>query len=477
MSNAPMATIRPRQTTAVTIGDSPGVFALKCLLVPVVPIVTLTLCLKLADEPLRGGYFLIAAVTFLEASQFLGFARIGTSDRHERGSRLLTEVTLRWLVLIGLVGVLTYFAGLSGSLNYPLLATWVAITPPALCIAEMGVRSWLARSQRYARRMRRAVIVGMTELGVRLEAALHSDPLLRTDLAGYFEDRSPSRLTVSSASPVLGNTADLARYVSSNNIEQVYITLPMSRDPRILSILEQLRDSTASIYFVPDVFAYNLLQARFDVLNGIPIVAVCETPLYGASWLAKRISDLLIATTALMLLLPILLLIALCIRLESPGPIFFKQKRYGLDGREILVYKFRSMSVTEDGKSQFTAATRGDRRVTRVGAFIRKTSFDELPQLFNVLEGSMSIVGPRPHPVAMNEHYRREIPGYMIRHKVKPGITGWAQVNGYRGGDDLESMRKRIEFDLAYLQHWSLGLDIKILFKTLAVIWDDRNAY
>ena len=477
MSNASTSTIRPRQTTAITIGDSPGVFALKCLLVPVVPIVTLAICLKLADERLRGGYFLIAAVTFLEASQFLGFARIGTNDRHERGSRLLTELTLRWLVLIGLVGVLTYFAGLWGTLNYPLLATWVAVTPPALCVAEMGVRRWLARSQRHARRMRRAVIVGMTELGVRLEAALRSDPLLRTDFAGYFEDRSLSRLTARSASPILGNTADLARYVSSNNIEQVYITLPMSRDPRILSILEQLRDSTASIYFVPDLLAYNLLQARFDVLSGIPIVAVCETPLYGASWLAKRSSDLLIATTAVMLLLPILLLAALCIRVESPGPIFFKQKRYGLDGREILVYKFRSMSVTEDGKSQFTAATRGDRRVTKVGAFIRRTSVDELPQLFNVLEGSMSIVGPRPHPVAMNEHYRREIPGYMIRHKVKPGITGWAQVNGYRGGDDLESMRKRIEFDLAYLQHWSLGLDIKILFKTLAVIWDDRNAY
>ena len=477
MSNASTSTIRPRQTTAVTIGDSPVVFALKCLLVPVVPIVTLAICLELADERLRGGYFLIAAVTFLEAPQFLGFARIGTNDRHERGSRLLTELTLRWLVLIGLVGVLTYFAGLSGTLNYPLLATWVAVTPPALCAAEMGVRSWLARSQPHARRMRRAVVVGMTELGVRLEAALRSDPLLRTDFAGYFEDRSLSRLTACSASPILGNTADLARYVSSNNIEQVYITLPMSRDPRILSILEQLRDSTASIYFVPDLLAYNLLQARFDVLSGIPIVAVCETPLYGASWLAKRSSDLLIATTAVMVLLPILLLVALCIRLESPGPIFFKQKRYGLDGREILVYKFRSMSVTEDGKSQFTAATRGDRRVTKVGAFIRRTSVDELPQLLNVLEGSMSIVGPRPHPVAMNEHYRREIPGYMIRHKVKPGITGWAQVNGYRGGDDLESMRKRIEFDLAYLQHWSLGLDIKILFKTLAVVWDDRNAY
>jgi putative colanic acid biosynthesis UDP-glucose lipid carrier transferase len=173
----------------------------------------------------------------------------------------------------------------------------------------------------------------------------------------------------------------------------------------------------------------------------------------------------------------VLLLVAVCIRVDSAGPILFKQKRYGLDGREILVYKFRSMRVTEDGKAHFRAASRADSRITKVGAFIRRTSLDELPQLFNVLEGSMSIVGPRPHPVAMNEHYRRAIPSYMVRHKVKPGITGWAQVNGYRGGDDLESMRKRIEFDLAYLRNWSLWLDLRILLKTVTVVWSDRHAY
>ena len=180
---------------------------------------------------------------------------------------------------------------------------------------------------------------------------------------------------------------------------------------------------------------------------------------------------------AVIALLPVLAAVAIAIRLDSRGPVLFKQKRYGLDGREILIYKFRSMSVTEDGKQAFSAAQRGDARITRVGAFIRKTSLDELPQLFNVLEGSMSIVGPRPHAVAMNEHYRHEIPGYMVRHKVKPGITGWAQVNGCRGGDDLESMRRRIELDLAYMRHWSLWLDLRILFKTLSVVWADRNAY
>jgi putative colanic acid biosynthesis UDP-glucose lipid carrier transferase len=279
------------------------------------------------------------------------------------------------------------------------------------------------------------------------------------------------------SAPIIDSTQGLAEYVASKNIEQVYITLPMSSNARILSLLDQLHNCAASIYFVPDLLAFNLIQARFDILSGIPIVAVRETPFYGYAWLLKRFTDVLVAATALILLSPIVGLVALLIRIDSPGPVIFRQKRYGLDGHEILVFKFRSMRVVEDGKQEFRAASRNDTRVTRFGAFIRKTSLDELPQLFNVLQGSMSIVGPRPHPVAMNEHYRREIPGYMIRHKVKPGITGWAQVNGYRGGDDLESMRKRIEFDLAYLRNWSLWLDFQILLKTISVVWADRNAY
>ena len=161
----------------------------------------------------------------------------------------------------------------------------------------------------------------------------------------------------------------------------------------------------------------------------------------------------------------------------TPGGVIFKQRRYGLDGKEIIVYKFRSMSVTEDGHGTYTQVRRNDARVTSVGAFISATSLDELPQLLNVLEGTMSIVGPRPHAIAVNEQYRRLIPGYMVRHKVKPGITGWAQVNGFRGGDDIGSMRQRIEFDLEYLQHWSLTLDLMIIIKTALVVWNDRHAY
>ena len=460
----------------MSTGDSPAVFAVKSLLLPIIPVVTLSICMAAADEPLRGGYFLIAVLTFLGASDVLGLARIGASDQKQPQGAVLLEITARWLTLVALISAVVYLAGLARTLDYGLLLTWVALTPSVLFVGQWGARHWLTSSLR-RRRPQRAVIVGVTDLGARLETALHADSLLRTDIVGFFEDRSAERLTAKVEAPVLGNCASLAEYVTANHIDQVFITLPMSRDARIVALLEALHDSTASIYFVPDIFAFNLIQARFDILGGVPVVAVRETPFYGAAWLIKRISDVAIAAAALLFLAPLLALVAVAIRLDSEGPVLFRQKRYGLDGREILVLKFRSMSVIEDGKQAFSAASRGDTRITRVGAFLRRTSIDELPQLFNVLEGSMSIVGPRPHAVAMNEHYRREIPGYMVRHKVKPGITGWAQVNGYRGGDDIESMRKRIELDLAYLRHWSLWLDLRILFKTISVVLTDRHAF
>jgi putative colanic acid biosysnthesis UDP-glucose lipid carrier transferase len=468
--------LESREFTALTFADSPLVFVVKCLLYPGIAVLTLLACLSVVHEPLRGSYLLIAVLTFLGMSEFLGVARIA-ADTRRLPRHALVDITARWLVLIGFIGLLTHLGGLGPTFNYRLLAAWALLTPLALIAGQSAAGYLLTHSPISHREPRRAVIVGVTEHGVRLEAAISADGLLQTQVTGYFEDRSHDRLTVRGSTPVLGDTRGLARYVAQNNIEQVYITLPMNRGPRIVSMLDALHDSTASIYFVPDLLAFNPIQARIDGLNGIPVVAVRETPFYGAAWVAKRLSDVVIAATALACLLPLLLVVALCVRLDSPGPAIFRQKRYGLDGREILIYKFRSMRVVEDGKDAFTAASRTDGRITRVGAFIRKTSIDELPQLLNVLEGSMSMVGPRPHPVAMNEHYRTAIPGYMVRHKVKPGITGWAQVNGYRGGDDLESMRKRIEFDLAYLRHWSLWLDLRILAKTIAVIWMDRNAY
>jgi len=252
----------------------------------------------------------------------------------------------------------------------------------------------------------------------------------------------------------------------------------MTSQPRILRLLEDLHDTTASVYFVPDIFVYDLIQARMETIGGIPVLAVCESPFYGADGLIKRISDIVFATSILLLISPLLLAIAVAVKLSSPGPVLFRQRRYGLDGKEIVVYKFRSMSVLEDG-TVVTQATRDDWRVTRLGAFLRKSSLDELPQFFNVLQGRMSVVGPRPHAVAHNEMYRKLIPSYMIRHKVRPGITGLAQVNGLRGETDtLEKMSGRIEHDLAYLRNWSLLLDLKIVLLTVVVVLKkQKNVY
>jgi putative colanic acid biosynthesis UDP-glucose lipid carrier transferase len=242
-------------------------------------------------------------------------------------------------------------------------------------------------------------------------------------------------------------------------------------------LLDDLRDTTASIYYVPDIFVFDLIQARSGEIQGIPVVAMCETPFYGYRGVAKRITDILFSVVILLMLLPVLAVVALMVKWSSPGPIIFKQRRYGLDGREIAVYKFRTMRVTEDGE-QVRQATKSDARITPIGALLRRSSLDELPQLINVLQGRMSLVGPRPHAVAHNEEYRKLIKGYMIRHKVLPGITGLAQVNGCRGETArLEEMEARVNYDLDYLRHWSPMLDIKIILLTVVRLFRDDKAY
>jgi len=241
--------------------------------------------------------------------------------------------------------------------------------------------------------------------------------------------------------------------------------------------LDDLKDTTASVYFVPDMFVTDLIQGQQSTVCGMPVISVCESPFQGKNGFVKRASDIVLSLFILLLIHPVLFGIALAVKLTSPGPIIFKQRRYGLDGEEILVYKFRSMTVTEDGGS-IKQAQKNDSRITPLGAFLRRTSLDELPQFVNVLQGRMSIVGPRPHAVAHNELYRKLIKGYMVRHKVKPGITGWAQVNGFRGETDtLEKMEGRIEYDLDYLRNWSLQLDLHIILKTVRLVSKDQQAY
>jgi len=242
-------------------------------------------------------------------------------------------------------------------------------------------------------------------------------------------------------------------------------------------LLAQVQGTTASVFFVPDVFGISIIQGRLQDMNGVPVVGLQETPFTGTNRLVKRVSDVILASIILVLISPILLGVAIGVKLSSPGPIIFRQRRNGLDGEEIIVYKFRSMRVMDDGKV-VQQATKEDPRITRFGSFLRRSSLDELPQFINVLQGRMSIVGPRPHAVAHNEQYRELIKAYMVRHKVKPGITGWAQIHGLRGETDtIDKMQARVEYDLEYLRNWSLGLDLQIIARTIKLVFFDRNAY
>jgi putative colanic acid biosynthesis UDP-glucose lipid carrier transferase len=364
----------------------------------------------------------------------------------------------------------------TGLYSRKVIMIWFAVTPFALQIGQEMARILLHRLISSGAAGRVKAVVGVNETARGLAEQIGEDPCMGR-IAGYFDDRRGDRLAGVSPRDVIGGLADVAGNVKRNGIEVVYITLPMSRDPRVLRLLDELRDTTASIYFVPSTLPFDPIQARLDYIGGIPVIAVCETPFYGINGVLKRAFDLVVSGIVLLLIWPLMAAIAVGIKLSSPGPVLFKQRRYGLDGKEILVFKFRTMTVCEDG-DRIVQARRGDRRVTPFGGFLRRTSLDELPQLFNVIAGSMSIVGPRPHAVAHNEEYRRLIDGYMIRHKVRPGITGWAQVNGFRGETaTLERMQKRIEHDLEYLRHWSISLDIWIVLKTAWVVVSDRNAY
>ncbi|HZV55268.1 MAG TPA: undecaprenyl-phosphate glucose phosphotransferase, partial [Rhodocyclaceae bacterium] len=324
---------------------------------------------------------------------------------------------------------------------------------------------------------RRAVVAGINERGLSLAARTTGNRVAGIHVVGYFDDRRSERLPDFSPLPLLGRLSELPDFVRRRNIHVIYLALPMTTQARILKLLDELRDTTASIYFVPDYFVTDLIQGRVGAVEDIPVVAVCESPFVGLGGVAKRVSDLVMAALILAILSPLLVLIAIGVKLSSAGPVIFKQRRYGLDGQEIIVYKFRSMTVCEDA-GEIPQAQKNDQRVTPFGAFLRKSSLDELPQFINVLQGRMSIVGPRPHAVAHNEMYRKMIKGYMLRHKVRPGITGWAQVNGLRGETEtVDKMEARIEHDLEYLRNWSLRLDLYIIFKTGFVILRDQHAY
>ena len=414
----------------------------------------------------------MALAILLLVLMFPGVNRFGRT-----GVGVGIDIILSWVWVLSVLGLLGYATNTLASFDTDMLVAWGIATPLvqwALVAIGTAVQRHLA-SLPDARRP--AVIIGAGRMGMRVAQMLKLRQAFGHDLLGVFDDRSADRVNMPEDAVLLGSLKNLPEFIEAHGVKDVFITLPLTSQPRIQSLLESLQNTTASIHFVPDIFGVSVIQGRLEDMGGVPVVGLMVAPFTGINGFIKRVSDIVLSTLILLMISPILVVLAIGVKMSSPGPIIFRQRRTGLDGEIIEVYKFRSMRTTDDG-AVVKQATRDDPRITPFGALIRKTSLDELPQFINVLQGRMSIVGPRPHAVAHNEQYRKLVKAYMARHKVKPGITGWAQVNGLRGETDtLDKMAARIEYDLEYLRNWTLGLDLLIIARTVKLVFLDRSAY
>jgi putative colanic acid biosynthesis UDP-glucose lipid carrier transferase len=429
------------------------------------------------DIPVGKSHFefaVIAALCFYLVGQARG---IYGSWRINTITSEIVEIITVWTLAFALVLVVAYVTKTSATFSRRVVLTWLLASPSILVVSRLSVRMLLHELRSRGRNTRSVAIVGTNRAAQQLVRQIDAMPWAGLVFNGYYDD-PPVERSLSELPLVLsGDVSELLAQARAGKIDAIYIALPMHEEQRIIDLLNRFSDTTASVYFLPDSFIFELMNARWINLNGMPIISIHETPFYGVDGWVKRMEDLVLSAPILAVIALPMLLIALAVKLTSPGPVLFKQRRYGLNGQVVSIWKFRSMTVCEDG-ADIPQAKRGDARITPLGVFLRKTSLDELPQFINVLQGSMSVVGPRPHAVAHNEEYRRLIHGYMLRHKVKPGITGWAQVNGWRGETDtLEKMQKRVDCDLHYIQNWSLWLDLKIVWMTIWQVLAGRNAY
>ena len=460
--------------------------ALRVLLVPTVSIAMLIASTSFLDVRFTRAYVVLAVITALLTWIFMGKDESQSTAVQANGLTFAGQIGMGWLGVVGALLLIGYATKSSDIFSRRALFLWFVATPAVLVSASLCLRQWLRMAMLSARNARSAIIIGANKMSLELAGIIHDRPelglkLRRLYTAGGAED-SPleaEELAFLRAKMGVETCEDLATirdYVNARHIEVVFIALPTG-SPSMRAILEDLRDTTSSVYLIPDVSLFDLIQAQSADIQGIPVVALCESPLNGVRYVVKRATDIVFAALMLTLASPLMIAVAIAIKLTSPGRVLFKQDRYGLDGERITVYKFRSMTCCDNG-DRIVQAKRDDARVTRVGRFLRRTSLDELPQLINVLQGRMSLVGPRPHAVAHNEEYRKLIRGYMMRHKVTPGITGLAQINGCRGETQtLDDMRRRVDYDLEYLRHWCWLLDIKIMVRTFVLMFRDKHAY
>ena len=411
-------------------------------------------------------FYLGARISGLYCAYFVQF-----SEQQIKALLLTWAMTLAGLLLMGYAFKSTH------ELSRVTLGLYALVTPLLLLAGRLVFLRVIRAMRARGYGVRSALIVGTDSNALALARNIAALPWLGVSLRGFVGGAALDAAEAAALAPVVGRLADLENLVRGGGVDIVYVSVPMSDHHQINAILRILGDSTVSIFLVPDLFTADIMQGTWVTLGDVPTVCVIDGPARGINSVVKRAEDLVLASCALILLALPMLVIAVAVRLGSPGPALYKQLRYGANGKPILVWKFRSMRVMES-PAEFTQARRDDQRVTALGRVLRRSSLDELPQLFNVLGGSMSIVGPRPHPVALNEAFRGEIPGYMLRHKVKPGITGLAQVNGYRGETDThEKMEHRIRYDIEYINNWSLWLDLAIIIKTPFTLLRGENAY
>ena len=443
---------------------------------PLVSAASLYLLVTLSGYRFNNDYIVLALAAMILTAIFV---REGTPERAKIRlfSGQIASILTGWALVVGVLLLLGYMTKESATYSRLILMTWFIVNPFLIHFARYAVRETSVHMMRMFNQHRRVVIAGITPLSHRLVQTIHDHDGLGLVVDGFFEDRSVERRGHVEHGKYLGKLSDLPEYVRRHRIDVIYIALPIRRVERVQVLLDELQDTTASVYYVPDIFVFDLIQSRVADIGGIPTLALLETPFYGYNGMLKRATDIFASLAILSLIAPLLLLLAIAVKVTSPGPVIFKQRRYGLAGEEITVYKFRTMTVMEDG-DKIEQAKPDDERFTKIGRFLRAHSLDELPQFINVIQGRMSIVGPRPHAVAHNELYRKLIKGYMLRHKVRPGITGWAQVNGCRGETkEVDQMRDRVHYDLEYLRHWSIWFDVKIIFRTMGVLIEDEKAH
>jgi putative colanic acid biosynthesis UDP-glucose lipid carrier transferase len=375
---------------------------------------------------------ILGIVLFQLAASELGIYRAWRTKDKKQLARQTIEA---WLATFCALVLIAFLVKTSAHYSRQVIVGWLLLGVLSHCMLRFGMRLALSRAGGQSKNLLKAIVVGAGETGIKLAEQVKSISGAGITIVGFYDDLLPvgSRPSANLAEEVIGDLSKIKCDVQNSHYDIVYVALPVHEQNKAKSLIDDLSDTAVAVHIAPDICMFNLINSRVQDIGGIPVISVYDSPLHGSGMLKKRFTDIALSLAILTALSLPMLMIAVLIRIDSPGPVLFKQRRFGLTGREIWVWKFRSMHVHFQDGETIQQAQRVDPRITSIGAFLRKTSLDELPQFLNVIAGTMSVVGPRPHAVVHNEIFRTKIPGYMQRHLVKPGITGWAQVNGWRG--------------------------------------------